>query len=380
MAHRRPGPGRPAALLWGGCAVVAAQLGLALALDHGPAAWRDREYGLRLARLQARRDANPGRPLLLALGSSRVAVGFRPVALPVLRDAHGREVIAFNFGALGAGPAAELVWLRRLLRDGVRPDWLLVEFWPPYWEPDSRAEEGRVLQPERLSWADIRVLERLGGRDGTALRRAWIQDRLFPWHTHRRPFLADIAPRWHLQDAADRDRERWLRPDATGWISYLDLWEPAGIRPPRAQVERDWQRFAAGLARAQFTGPPARAFEELLALCRREGIQPLVAVLPEGREFQALYPPGVRTAAAAYLRHLTADLSVPVVDARDWSLEADFPDGYHLFPTAAARFTGRLGREFLEPLPTATTLSECGSRQRTSARRPWSTGRPCPRP
>ena len=37
----------------------------------------------------------------------------------------------FNFGMVGAGPLVELVVLRRLLAEGVRPDLLLVEVLPP---------------------------------------------------------------------------------------------------------------------------------------------------------------------------------------------------------------------------------------------------------
>src|SRR5437763_651245 len=152
-----------ASLLWalGLSALLHPGLGLFLATRRP--AILDPTYGPRLALLR-KRMAVPGRPLsVVMLGSSRTALGFVPDAFEEsLTQALGRPVRAFNFGMFSAGPVTNLVELRRLLRDGVRPDLLLVEVLPGRLNARlSLAQHGEPAVPtERLAWDDLPLVAR----------------------------------------------------------------------------------------------------------------------------------------------------------------------------------------------------------------------------
>src|SRR5262245_42698597 len=92
--------------------------------------WTDREYAARRQIVLDRTAEHPERPLLVVLGSSRVGAGFVPEELGPIYDDRGRQISVINFSHLGAGPRMNLLQLRRLLRDGTTPDYLLVEFMP----------------------------------------------------------------------------------------------------------------------------------------------------------------------------------------------------------------------------------------------------------
>src|ERR1700722_10733727 len=120
---RRPDAARcRSAVLWGLASFAAAQVALALCIEYRWPALRDSEEAVKLAGLLECRARTAGRPLVLALGSSRTLMGFRPDALPRSQDASGEEPAAYNYGRLGLGPVREIVALRGLLARGIRPD------------------------------------------------------------------------------------------------------------------------------------------------------------------------------------------------------------------------------------------------------------------
>ena len=85
-----------AALAAGVAAFLASGLALLWCAEGARPELGDPEYGRKLARLRARRAGRPGRLLVLALGSSRVAMGLRP---GLLRASAG-DPLVFNFGIL----------------------------------------------------------------------------------------------------------------------------------------------------------------------------------------------------------------------------------------------------------------------------------------
>ena len=87
----------------------------------------DPEYRDRLSLLQQRLKEQPDEPLLLVVGSSRIVSDFRPEVLPPLQTSDGRQTLAINFSHLNAGPLVNLLEVERLLRRGIRPDWMVVE-------------------------------------------------------------------------------------------------------------------------------------------------------------------------------------------------------------------------------------------------------------
>src|SRR5205807_756932 len=101
----------------------------------------DPEYGGKLRRLRALIAAKPTAPLIVVLGSSRVAMGFRPDAIAGVRAADGREPIVFDYSSDGSAPILQLLCVRRLLDDGIKPDWVVVEYWHEVYDQEGgRAE------------------------------------------------------------------------------------------------------------------------------------------------------------------------------------------------------------------------------------------------
>src|SRR5947199_2269179 len=108
---RRPTARRARAALLGGLALVlGSHAALAVSLDHRWAELRDPQYGGKLAYLRRQVRLQPGRPLVVALGTSRTEMGFAPVVMSVgpvpsrTPGAPAAEPLVFNFGLTGAGP------------------------------------------------------------------------------------------------------------------------------------------------------------------------------------------------------------------------------------------------------------------------------------
>src|SRR5262249_40283015 len=111
-------------------------------------------------------EAAPSGPrprLVLMLGSSRTALGVRGQQMErQLREALDFPVVVFNFGIPAAGPLTELLTLKRLLREGLRPDLLLIEVLPPQLAGQAPVAGGELawLPVSRLKLVDLALLER----------------------------------------------------------------------------------------------------------------------------------------------------------------------------------------------------------------------------
>jgi hypothetical protein len=326
-----------AALLCGLAFFTALQLGLAAALETACPHLLDPEYGHRLTRLRARLAESPGRPLLLALGSSRVAVGFRPDAVPSSADAP----VVFNFGLSGAGASRQLLCLERLRAEGVRPRWLVVEVMPALlFDEGPWAEEARTAATS-LAWNDLSVLQPYWS-PGAPVER-WLPARLNPWSASRFILLSHYLPAW-LPHSLRQDG--WRSLDSRGW------WPQSPVPPERdrrrlRKQARKW--YGDCFLNFQVSASQDQALRRLLSLCRDEGIAVLLLVMPEGDAFRGWYTNAAWHAVNAYLDRLRRDYAVPVVDARIWVEEEDFLDSHHLLPEAAAAFSERLGRDVLLP-------------------------------
>lgn len=345
-----------APLAWGLLFFLAGQAGLGLALYHWKPQLRDPEYGLKLQYLREQIAERPGRPVVVVLGSSRVAMGLRPAALAGCWP-EGQEPVVFNYSLIGAGPVLELLCLHRLLADGIRPDWVFIECWPPFWHQEGIYSEDTRLDVNRLAWRDVPLLERYQTRP-RSLSWEVLQGHLAPWFAHRFILLSRYAPSW-VAWTSRRD-DGWRGLDRHGWLARKRREVTAADRRRAAEQTRLYfQPLCTSLEIADISD---KALAELLALCRREGIRPALLVMPEGKEFQGLYPPEVRSRVDAYLAQVQREQQIPVFDTRDWMADDDFIDGFHLLPAGAAAFTLRLGREVLRPLLSApgsqTALSE----------------------
>jgi hypothetical protein len=316
-------------------------VGLLIALDHGPPRLRDPEYGKRLERVHSRVQENPGRPLVLALGSSRTAMGVRPDVL----TGESSGPLILNFSLAGSGPVMELMAFRRALADGVKPAAVLVEYWPAFLHEGGPYHEQARLDVARLRPVD-RPLVREFFRDPDAAERAMRQQRLNPWYGHRRSIINQLSP--SMLPHSQRSEMMWEHIDGWGWL-------PGRTGATAEQREKGIAATAGyyiPLFASYEVSPVAdRALRQLVAECRGHGIPVALLYLPEGAVFRSLMTPEAVRLSDEHLRRVVAGLNVPLIDARGWVPDEDLPDGFHLTRDGAAKFTRKLHAAVAETFP-----------------------------
>ena len=318
---------------------------LALVLERGPAHLRDPEYGLRLTALRSKRAEHPRRKLAVVLGSSRTAMGIRPdVYETAVAEPDGAPLL-FNMSMTGAGPILQLIALRRLLEDGIRPDTILLEFWPALMRGDGPYREDLRLNPERLRPSDGPLIDAFFS-DPEETRSRMRTSRLLPLWYHRREFLVGQWP--EAVPWKERADGAWAGLDEWGWL-------PGRISATPDQIARGWPHvaeFYEPLFRTYTVSPVAdRALRELVTLAHERGIRVLPICLPESARFRSMMTPESICIAEEYREGLTAYVGHPGIDGRTWVGDAELPDGFHLTRNGAAIFSRKL----------ATVLAEKGT-------------------
>src|SRR5262245_54137780 len=119
MRRQRTEAVRRRELAWVLAGFVLVEVGLAVGVDRYWRGVRDPEFAVATGLLAARQAEAPGRPLVLALGSSRTEMGLCASLLSA--GPADSTPLVFNFGIAGGGPMMEQVCLRRLLELAVRP-------------------------------------------------------------------------------------------------------------------------------------------------------------------------------------------------------------------------------------------------------------------
>jgi hypothetical protein len=368
--RRKAAVRQAASLAWGLVLFAALQIALNVAMERHWLQVRDPEFAAKRALLRRQRAMTLERPLVLVLGSSRTALGLSPEAMaPVLRTSTDPGPVVFNCSLLAAGPILELLTLRRLLDEGFLPDQVVVEVLPAALAYGPR--EVDLIGCQRLGWADLSCIGHYSS-GGLPLLRDWSLDRLLPCWTHRGGFQSGIVS--GLAPEVDLQRNPWsfwrCRQDSWGWMaehrqSVTEEEYRRGLAHARAEYEFVLSHFRIAPA-------SDRALRKLLALCRSRRIRTVLLLMPEGRDFQRMYPPAAREALDRYLAQLQQMFGVPLVDARDWVDDAAFSDSHHLLPRGAAAFSRRFAREGLlrlpaEPGPSALRRTACRDRGRRAS-------------
>lgn len=328
-------------LAWGAVAMAIAQLSLSLALELWPQI-RYPEYGFKLARLYERMRESSGRPLVVLMGSSRTEVGLQAEQFDL--PAEGQRPLVFNFALSGAGPIQHLMLLEDLLHEGIRPDRLAIEVHPLFLNQLCGAlrEEARI-DVHRLGPADLAVLAQYSEAPAQ-LRLNWWQCRLVPAHAFRNQLLDCCCPEI---SAGTKQYGGFSQLSSLGWLPF-----------PRAATKEQqekmlehalWEYKDFKLFDFQVTEEPDRATRTLLSLCRDRAIGVTFYIMPEGSEFQVVYPTEARPRVAAYLAKLRQEYDFELYDASGWMSDASFADSHHLLPEAAEEFSQRFGREILAP-------------------------------
>jgi hypothetical protein len=338
MGRRRLARSARTFLLWLAGGFVACQGVLAVAIDGWLPRVRDPEFAAKFERLQARRAEAPGRPLIVGLGSSRMAFGLDAGRL----SGDGQGPLVFNFGLMGGGPLLDLVTLRRLLDAGVRPDRLYVEVVP--FMMAQRA--GGLYEEHLLDGARLRAAEvwrlRQHYQQPFRLFEGWCLGRVLPCYRHQAE-LRDLCNPGAAHTGVVNGDEGL---DGYGWCARYDT-PDAAQRRAGAEITRRLCADACGCG--TFAREPVAALEALLELCGSARIAVTLVLLPEATAFQAFYTPEAREALAELLAHLESRWGVRTIDARTWVADEDFSDTHHLLAGGGRRFTERLRRAAVGP-------------------------------
>jgi hypothetical protein len=343
---------------WTVLCFAASQLALWTYLDARYPEVRDPLYALRLRSLQARQAESPNSPLLLFLGSSRIKYGLWPAAMNV-RSAEGSpSPVIYNFGINGAGAIRELMYFRRLMADGVRPDWLFLETWPPLWVEDGFFAEAKMIAgADELHGRDVPLVCRYFGRKPSIWRQA-VRQCLLPLSMYRARLTAAAAacllPRQQLAEMT-RQVSDWLPSDDNGWFPLT--WGPTTPEQKRRVLKESREQVKPLIDGLRIDPRSDAALRELLDECRRRGIKTALILMPEPSLTRSWYPPPARMLIHDYLGGLRREYGVPIVDSRDWVPDERFADFCHMAPPAAAPFADRLGRDVVQPLLQGQPLS-----------------------
>ena len=299
------------------------------ALQCGSYRFRDPEFHAKLSHLERLLAQEPRRPLWLMLGSSKVADGLKPDLVSRAPD----EPIVFNF----AHPGGKVLWqylaLRRLLDEGIRPEWLGIEIMGP-----------TLSRNVELIWADwgtagtLRYQELIFHRPFASnyeeLRRVW-------WHAHLSP---NLVCRQVIDALLDRDRDAF---DRFGWrqkvrasVTREDYAVMVEIR--RKEYLQYWKGFAIG-------DEADHCLRALLDLCQARGIKTFLYEMPETAQFRGFYPASARAQIENYLGRITAEYRIPWVNAQDWVADSGYSDGLHLILPGAEKFSTRFREEVFKP-------------------------------
>ncbi len=332
-----------------------------------------------LHRLQQRLAEAPGSPLVLLLGSSRVSDGIRPAALTDWVPEGMPRPVVFNFGMPGSGPVFQLLTLRRLLAQGVRPSWVVMEAFPPFWPQRGFFCEETSLDKTEFYWSDLPPLAAFYPHWRWPLFAKLCQESIAPGLWYRSHLLCRCArflvPQQRLDERRFQEgmRKFW---DESGW---LPVYLPNDAESRRRRLEDGRQTTAPILEQFHTDAVTDAAFQQLLLLCREHGLRSAVLLMPEHSALRHCYTTAGGQELHRYLIQMSLRYAVPVIDSRDWLQDDRFADFYHLNPSGADEFTARWGRAVLRPLvagtalPTGVLLGPVGSAEGVASAR-----RSCP--
>ena len=358
-------------MAWSLASFVGLQLVFSLAMDYWEPALRDPLWGRKLSLLRARLQQEPNRPLVIVLGSSRSALGLRLAEAPQDETSAGPAPIVFNLGIMGAGPVHELMFLHRLLAEGIRPDRVLIEIHPLLMHEDPGFGEVAVLNVNRLDWHDLRVLERYVYQP-VKMYRQWGRSRLVPCISHRVLLQTHLAPAW-LEPVYRNDYIVMSQLDRSGWVPHFR--ETLSMLEHQQCLELTIKSYEPAFVQYHVTDMPDRAVREMLEICRRENIDAGLFLMPESSEFRGAYTADAKDQIDAYLIRLNQQYGAPIFDATYDCADDDFADGHHLLPQGASRFAARFKQDVLQPFLARSSqpASPFGNEPRTElAERPRS--------
>jgi hypothetical protein len=330
-------------LLGGMLLLALLHLGLAGLLETACPHWRDPEFGHRLHQLRRLQQQTAAiRPLVLILGTSRAQNGLQPSAM-LLGDSTSSPLV-FNYAQTGSPPLKVLLTLHRLFDCGVVPDAVLVEVLPLWLASDAPAEVVFESTAERLTWSDL-VRLRPYCADYDWLYWRWWKQRLTPWSTQRVILKSHWCPRWLPWN--ERVDPFWTGMMADGFMPFLYAEPTAEFRQRTCEHAR--REYAYAFEGITFGERSIQAMEELVAVCRQQGIALAWVEPPTSAQFRSWFAPGVWERGRQEMLALARKWNVPVFLATLEMREEEFADGHHLLRQGAARYSQWLAEQHLRP-------------------------------
>ena len=199
-------------VLWGVALLVLSHLMLTFVVTCVAPEIRDPDQAFKLRKLQeclAQKD--PHQPLVLMMGSSHVAMGYRPEIVE-----RNDGPLYYNYGMCFSGPLLDLITLHRLLDAGIHPDTILLEVWPPHLATESAERTDTIaLDVNRLTWRDLEILSPYAAKP-RSLYQSWFFNRLESWFTYRFTLTKLFAPA--LFDTEQTPEARWSGMHERGWL------------------------------------------------------------------------------------------------------------------------------------------------------------------
>lgn len=311
----------------------------------------DAEMTLRFRKLPEHLAQAPGRPLAVALGSSRFVFGLCPASVMEQAKDVSSKPLFFNFSMLGAGPVGQRMILQRLLHQGCQPQWLFLEVWPPFWTSEYPSLEAERAFSRDMYWSDVPIVGRLYKRRWDAIDRV-ITQTLIPLYQYRDSVCRHYFPKWlpvHApQNLETGFGEQWkANLDDFGWVEF----NPPADSSLLKKLQQSLKDCVA------INTISHRALDDLLQECRNSHIQVVFLLMPDHSSVRNWYPL-LRSQLRPYLRRLSRENHAPIVDARNWQPDENLPDGCHLSSQGAQSFSSRLGREVYAPLLRGQPLAE----------------------
>jgi hypothetical protein len=312
---------------------------------------RDPLYGYRLRSLRQRLAKSPNAPLFLILGSSRIKHSICPADLAIESAGSEPQPIIYNFGINGMGFIRSLMYFRRLLADGIRPDILLLETWPPLWGQRGFCQESRLVTGfDDVAFRDLPLVCRYFFQEGDVMRFA-LRRAFLPLSCYRARFLKaavrSLLPREQAEEMDRQVSDAWPA-DNDGW--FLMPWEPASAEAKAHALQQGVIDIKPLLNSLRLDPRSDTALRELLAECRQRGIRVALILMPEHSLTRGWYSPQARALVQDYLSRLVREEQVAIVDSRDWVSDDEFADSCHMSQKGVPAFCRRLGREVVQPL------------------------------
>jgi hypothetical protein len=296
---------------------AALQVALSVAIEGPLAEVREPVRAVREQTLRARLSENPGRPLVLVLGSSQTLNALMTETLSEGRPPG--EPIVFNFGTPLSSLVHQHVTLHGLLERGIDPGGVVIEIMPPY--AAREPEYGFFRETAAFSWSELRAASRLK----SSLRgyRTWIKSRAAPSFEFRKQLLSRWLPALAPNEEGpppfgrDTDRFGWYEFPLTGHA------HPSLIAYARGEFEQLVRNFSPAPTQEN-------ALRDMLRTCQERYIPVMLLVPPVGPTFLEWYTPASEQALRAFLENIGDEFSVTVLDARRWlPAEEFFVDTYH---------------------------------------------------